>query len=296
MLGRAGMSNLNFKRGNFTVGGRHFTGTPPAPRNDASSGRGQRRPRPRPAALAAGSAAQKTGRRRDSDACREKEAASRACRPAGLRAESWSPVGEAALRVEDEIDAGAQRVGRPDLAVRRAEGRAQLRVLRRVADDDGQVGGVCGELRVIADAAVVVQIPRQRPVAVATRPRRGGGDARVRPRPGARRETLDFADEGQELAARTGTGPDTRIATTSPGPGSDSYWSLPWYLNDYKSVGYYSQLPSDGSQISVIIGNATQDAQLRTSLGATHRKIGTTYPLRPGVDLVLYARREGPAR
>jgi hypothetical protein len=32
------------------------------------------------------------------------------------------------------------------------------------------------------------------------------------------------------------------------------------------------------------------------TLGATHRKIGGTYPLRPGVDLVLYAQREVAGR
>ena len=45
------------------------------------------------------------------------------------------------------------------------------------------------------------------------------------------------------------------------------------------SVGYYAQLPADAANLSIIVGNATQDAQLSTTLGATHRKVGPTYPL-----------------
>ena len=95
----------------------------------------------------------------------------------------------------------------------------------------------------------------------------------------------------KRMTARAGTGDGPRIAATSPGPGSDSYWPLPWYLNDYRSVGYHAKLPADAANLSIVIGNATQDAQLRALLGATHRKVGPTYQLRPGVDLVLYAQR-----
>jgi len=106
-----------------------------------------------------------------------------------------------------------------------------------------------------------------------------------------RREFLNLVGEIERIVARAGTGTDTRIAATAPGPGSDSYWPLPWYLNDYRSVGYFAQLPADAANLSIVVGNATQDAQLSTTLGATHRKVGPTYPLRPGVDLVLYAKR-----
>jgi uncharacterized protein (TIGR03663 family) len=107
-----------------------------------------------------------------------------------------------------------------------------------------------------------------------------------------RRDFNVLVGEINATAARAGTATDTRIAVTSPGPGSDSYWPLPWYLNDYKSVGYYGQLTADLPQMPIVVGNLTQDAQLRDRLAATHRKVGGTYSLRPGVDLVLYARRE----
>ena len=107
-----------------------------------------------------------------------------------------------------------------------------------------------------------------------------------------RRQFLDLMREVEATVKRAGTGHQTRIAVTAPGTSADSYWPLPWYLNDYETVGYYTTPPTDVGQIPVVIGNATQDAQLRTTLGATHRKIGATYPLRPGVDLILYARND----
>lgn len=107
-----------------------------------------------------------------------------------------------------------------------------------------------------------------------------------------RRQFLDLMRELEAVVERVGTGYATRIAVTSQGPGTDSYWPLPWYLNDYQGVGYYATPPLDVDKIPILIGNATQDAQLRTSLAATHRKVGGTYQLRPGVDLVLYARSD----
>lgn len=109
-----------------------------------------------------------------------------------------------------------------------------------------------------------------------------------------RRGFLHLVSEINSLAARAGTATDTRIAVASPGPGADSYWPLPWYLNKYKSVGYHNNIPTGGAQTTIIVGNATQDAQLRTALATTHRKVGDIFPLRPGVDLVLYARRDIP--
>lgn len=109
-----------------------------------------------------------------------------------------------------------------------------------------------------------------------------------------RREFLSLVNEIEGISKRAGTGTDTRIAVTSKqeGGGTDSYWPMPWYLNDYKSVGYHGSIPFDAPQMPVVVGNVTQEAQLRTTLGATHVKVGGKYPLRPGVDLVLYARRD----
>lgn len=107
-----------------------------------------------------------------------------------------------------------------------------------------------------------------------------------------RRQFLDLVRGIEAASERAGSGRRTRIAITSTGPGADSYWPLPWYLNDYESVGYYTTPPLDSGQIPVVVGNATQDSMLRATLAPTHRKLGGVYQLRPGVDLILYVRND----
>jgi uncharacterized protein (TIGR03663 family) len=100
-----------------------------------------------------------------------------------------------------------------------------------------------------------------------------------------RREFLQLLGEVERLARRTGSGAKTPIAVASP-----DYWPLPWYLRDYKSVGFLGNVQNFTEP--VVIGNESQQAQLQSMLGATHAQVGALYPLRPGVNLVLFARRD----
>jgi uncharacterized protein (TIGR03663 family) len=100
-----------------------------------------------------------------------------------------------------------------------------------------------------------------------------------------RREFLQLLGEVERLARRTETGARTPIAVASP-----DYWPLPWYLRDYKSVGFLGNVQQFTEPI--VIGNESQQVQLQAMLGATHAQVGTLYPLRPGVNLVLFARRD----
>ncbi|HYY41588.1 MAG TPA: hypothetical protein VE775_02580, partial [Pyrinomonadaceae bacterium] len=94
---------------------------------------------------------------------------------------------------------------------------------------------------------------------------------------------LQLIRQVDELAARAGTGFDTHINVASP-----DYWPMPWYLRDYKNVGYLGRLaPTDDA---IVITNTNQQAEATALLGEQYRQVGT-YPLRPGVTLVLYARR-----
>ncbi|MGB7926366.1 MAG: flippase activity-associated protein Agl23 [Pyrinomonadaceae bacterium] len=98
------------------------------------------------------------------------------------------------------------------------------------------------------------------------------------------RDFLRLIDEIKRLATRAGTGEQTAIAVTSP-----DYWPMPWYLRDYKRVGYHSQITVAGEPI--IIGSAAQELELRAALGDQYQRIDS-YALRPGVFLVLYVRRD----
>jgi uncharacterized protein (TIGR03663 family) len=99
-----------------------------------------------------------------------------------------------------------------------------------------------------------------------------------------RRETLQLLEEIDRLAKRAGTNDQTGITITSP-----DYWPLPWYLRDYKRVGYFGQITALSEPL--IISREDQSAQLQVMLGDRYKKIGS-YALRPGVTLVLYARRD----
>ncbi|HEY0407562.1 MAG TPA: flippase activity-associated protein Agl23 [Pyrinomonadaceae bacterium] len=98
------------------------------------------------------------------------------------------------------------------------------------------------------------------------------------------RELLPLVDNLNRFAVSAGTGAQTPINITSP-----EYWPLPWYLRDYTRVGYAGRVAISNEPL--IIGSEAQELELESALGDRYRRIGT-YPLRPNVTLVLYARRD----
>lgn len=110
-----------------------------------------------------------------------------------------------------------------------------------------------------------------------------------------KRETHDLVRELARLAERSGRGEALGVMIASP-----EYWPLPWYLRDYKGVGYAGSIyPSyDPATTQVVIGresaNPSEDQveKLQTTLGAEYVRVNGVYPLRPGVDLVLFVRRD----
>lgn len=106
-----------------------------------------------------------------------------------------------------------------------------------------------------------------------------------------RRETLKLLDEINKLAQRTHQGGETGITIVSP-----EYWPLPWYLRDYKRVGYHGHMTP--STEPIIIARQDQAAEVQTTFGDRYQQVHSgvntagSFPLRPGVDLLLYTRRE----
>jgi uncharacterized protein (TIGR03663 family) len=106
-----------------------------------------------------------------------------------------------------------------------------------------------------------------------------------------KREMLTMVTEIDRIAQKNGTGEDTGIALVSP-----DYWPLPWYFRDYKKVGYYQQIVPTNEP--VIIGSMAQEEELKQNYGDRYDRINSgldpegSYPLRPGVDLLLYVRRD----
>jgi len=98
----------------------------------------------------------------------------------------------------------------------------------------------------------------------------------------------------------------SRVAQRSPKPAetgitiaSREYWPLPWYFRDYTRVGYYGQISP--SSEPVVIGSEDKRLETEAAYGGRYRQIESglnangTYSLRPGVDLLLYVRRDLPA-
>jgi uncharacterized protein (TIGR03663 family) len=108
------------------------------------------------------------------------------------------------------------------------------------------------------------------------------------------RQALDLLKEVERASARAGT-PEPGITVVS-----SEYWPLPWYFRDNPHVGYVGDNVSsyyDPKSTLMVIGrksdNPKEDTytKLRPVLAADYAEAGT-YPLRPGVTLVLFERRD----
>ena len=97
------------------------------------------------------------------------------------------------------------------------------------------------------------------------------------------RTLIPLIEQINVIAAQSGSGRQTTIMVTSR-----DYWPLPWYLQDYRYVGYTGRVvPVD---VQIIVASKTQEPELIPLLADNYRRIGS-YPLRPGVTFVLYTRK-----
>jgi len=102
------------------------------------------------------------------------------------------------------------------------------------------------------------------------------------------RQFLDLIGEIKQMGERAGT-KEPGFATASP-----EYWPLPWYFRDDPRAGYEGRLSSsyDPTATLAVIGREDQLPQLQHMLGDSYTRVGDLYPLRPGVNLVLFGRRD----
>ena len=106
-----------------------------------------------------------------------------------------------------------------------------------------------------------------------------------------KRETLLLVDNIDRLAQRTRQLGAMGITIVSP-----DYWPLPWYLRNYTRVGYFGRMSP--STEPVIIASESQRAEMETTFGDAYQEVPSgvgsgSFPLRPGVNLLLYVRRDG---
>ena len=103
-----------------------------------------------------------------------------------------------------------------------------------------------------------------------------------------RREFHDLVREIERVGERAGT-KQPAFATASP-----EYWPSPWYFRHNPNAGYEGQLSNsyDPRKTLAIVGREDQLPQLERLAGANYARVGDLYPLRPGVNLVLFVRRD----
>ncbi len=106
-----------------------------------------------------------------------------------------------------------------------------------------------------------------------------------------RRETLKLVEKINMIAQRSHQGAAAGVTIVSP-----DYWPLPWYLRDYSRIGYYGRITP--SNEPMILASTNQAAEVQSTYGDRYQQIQSgfntegSFPLRPGVDLLLYVRRE----
>src|SRR4029079_348503 len=106
-----------------------------------------------------------------------------------------------------------------------------------------------------------------------------------------RREMLDLVNQVEQIA-KENSGPTTGISIISP-----DYWPLPCYFRNFTRVGYYGRMAATTEPI--IIANESQRVEVEKNFGELYRQVesnspGGSFQLRPGVDLLLYVRRQNP--
>ena len=100
-----------------------------------------------------------------------------------------------------------------------------------------------------------------------------------------RRETLKLLDHIDRIARQSGAGKDLGITIVSP-----DYWPLPWYFRDYQRVGYFGHMSQTTEPI--ILASESQRAEVQATFGDRYRQINSSFALRPGVELLLWVRRD----
>lgn len=104
-----------------------------------------------------------------------------------------------------------------------------------------------------------------------------------------KRNMLDMVKEIDRIAKEE-SGGTTGISIMSP-----DYWPMPWYLRNYSRVGYFGRMATSSEPL--IIANANQKDEFEARYGELYEQVVSTEPagtfeLRPGVDLLLYRRRQ----
>jgi predicted membrane-bound mannosyltransferase len=102
-----------------------------------------------------------------------------------------------------------------------------------------------------------------------------------------KRDFHELIAQMDAIAARTG---DKYNAGINVAVENQEYWPLPWYVRDYKHIGYTGHV-GETTDAAVIV-KVAQVPEVEKLLGDRYLRVGGVYQLRPGVDLALFGRRD----
>ena len=103
-----------------------------------------------------------------------------------------------------------------------------------------------------------------------------------------RRETVELVRAVGRAAERAGAA-QPGVAVASP-----EYWPLPWYFRGNPYVAYDREPKTyyDPRTTLAVVGRDDQLTQLNAATAGAYVRVGELFPLRPGVQLVLFVRRD----
>lgn len=101
-----------------------------------------------------------------------------------------------------------------------------------------------------------------------------------------KRDFLNLIERIEYYSEKSGKGRDATIEVVSP-----DYWSMPWYMRDYKNAHFYGQPTDINSAEMIVAKKPDQDEVIKEKYGSRY-KIAGEYALRPGVDLYLLVRND----
>lgn len=101
-----------------------------------------------------------------------------------------------------------------------------------------------------------------------------------------RRGFHELIGQIEYYADKSGKSKDAVIDIVSP-----DYWPMVWYLRDYDHANFYGHMIDSSSADMIVAKKEDQDADVIRKFSARYMWAGT-WPLRPGVDLMLLVRKD----
>lgn len=97
---------------------------------------------------------------------------------------------------------------------------------------------------------------------------------------------LDLIKQIELYAEKSGKGKQATIEVVSP-----DYWAMPWYTREYPKANYHGRIVSANTAEMILAKKDDQEADVIREYSAHYKWVGT-YPLRPGVELLLLVRKD----